>query len=43
MPETEKKQRFDFLKQLKNKYRLVIMNDDTFEEKASFIYLVMPM
>ena len=37
MPETEKKQRFDFLKQLKNKYRLVIMNDDTFEEKASFV------
>jgi murein DD-endopeptidase MepM/ murein hydrolase activator NlpD len=37
MPETEKKQKFDFLKQLKNKYRLVIMNDDTFEEKASFV------
>jgi hypothetical protein len=37
MPETEKKKRFDFLKQLKNKYRLVIMNDDTFEEKASFV------
>lgn len=25
-----------FLKRLKNKYKLVILNDDTFEEKASF-------
>ena len=37
MPETEKKNSFEILNQLKNKYRLVIMNDDTFEEKASFV------
>lgn len=37
MSEPEKKKRFEFLNQLKNKYRLVIMNDDTFEEKASFV------
>ena len=37
MPETEKKKKFGFLNQFKNKYRLVIMNDDTFEEKASFV------
>jgi hypothetical protein len=32
---TEKKQK-KWLKRLKNRYRLVIMNEDTFEEKASF-------
>ncbi|HRG58504.1 MAG TPA: M23 family metallopeptidase [Bacteroidia bacterium] len=37
MSEPEKKKRFEFLNQFKNKYRLVIMNDDTFEEKASFV------
>ena len=37
MPETEKKKKFGFLNQFKNKYRLVIMDDDTFEEKASFV------
>ncbi|NTW32477.1 MAG: M23 family metallopeptidase [Bacteroidetes bacterium] len=33
-PETKKKKN-SFLKKLKNKYRLVVMNDDTFEEKLS--------
>lgn len=37
MPEQEKKKKIGFLNQFKNKYRLVIMNDDTFEEKASFV------
>jgi murein DD-endopeptidase MepM/ murein hydrolase activator NlpD len=34
---SEKKKKIELLNQLKNKYRLVIMNDDTFEEKASFV------
>ncbi len=37
MSAPEKKKRVEILNQLKNKYRLVIMNDDTFEEKASFV------
>jgi murein DD-endopeptidase MepM/ murein hydrolase activator NlpD len=37
MPEQEKKKKIGFLNQFKNKYRLVIMKDDTFEEKASFV------
>jgi murein DD-endopeptidase MepM/ murein hydrolase activator NlpD len=32
---TKKKERKPLFSKLKNKYRLVIMNDDTFEEKAS--------
>jgi murein DD-endopeptidase MepM/ murein hydrolase activator NlpD len=32
---TKKKERNPLFSKLKNKYRLVIMNDDTFEEKAS--------
>ncbi|MCX6230261.1 MAG: M23 family metallopeptidase [Bacteroidetes bacterium] len=35
MPE-EQNARIKWLKKLKNKYRLVVMNDDTFEEKLSF-------
>jgi hypothetical protein len=36
---TEKKQTFfeRFRKRIRDKYRLVIMNDDTFEEQASFV------
>ncbi|MEX0813050.1 MAG: M23 family metallopeptidase [Chitinophagales bacterium] len=34
MAEEKKKRRF--VEKLKNKYRLVVLNDDTFEEKASF-------
>ena len=35
MPEEAKPQK-KWLIKLKNKYRLVVMNDDTFEEKLSF-------
>jgi murein DD-endopeptidase MepM/ murein hydrolase activator NlpD len=33
---TGKKKKIGFFKRLKNKYRLVIMNDETFEERLSF-------
>jgi len=36
MPLEAKKKKNSLLKKLKNKYHLVIMNDDTFEEKVSF-------
>lgn len=31
-----KREKYDFFDRLKNKYRLVVLNDETFEEKASF-------
>ena len=37
MPDSKKKKRFIILEQLKSKYRLVIMNEDTLEEKYSFV------
>ncbi len=35
--ETKKKKEQRFFYRIKNKFRLVIMNDETFEEKASFV------
>ena len=35
--EAKKKKESRFFYRIKNKFRLVIMNDETFEEKASFV------